>query len=142
MRKIVLDEALAEVEHVCRGQDGLTLFVELYVGPHDVAVASEYCLGIRIPHHNLLVGIGHGVEFVDICLETAAAACLTEGFFAQTADFPHYVGGVVRVHNVDYVAAFVGVAEFLFRSELGFQELYRYRVDNLFHTTRDYIPFP
>ena len=142
MGQIILDETLAEVEHMGGCQDGLALFVQTHVRSHDVAVASENSFGVGIPHHYLFVGIGHGVEFVDIGFETAAAAGLTEGFFAKTAYFPHHIGGVVSVNNVDYVSAFVGIAEFLFRGELGFQKLYRYRVDNLFHITRDCIPFP
>ena len=130
------------MEHMGGGKDGLAFGVQTHVRSHDVAVTSENSLGVGIPHHNLLVRVGHGVEFVDVCFETAAASCLTERLFAQTADFPHDVGGVVRVHDIDDVAALVGVAEFLFRGEFCFQELYRYRVDDLFHTTRDCKPFP
>ena len=142
VRKIILYEAFAEMEHMGCGKDGLAFGVQTHVRSHDVAVTSENSLGIGIPDDNLLVWVLHGIELVDIGGKAAAASCLTEGFFAKTADFLHYVGGVVSVNNVYDVPALVRIAEFLIRGEFRFQKLYRYRVDNLFHITRDCIPFP
>ncbi len=128
----VLEEAVGEVKHVARGQLRLPVIVELPVASEEVSVAADYLLLLRIPHDELLIAVVTRVKLVYIHRLTRSSACRAERYLAQSAYFPHHVGGVVGRHHIDVVVAFVRCAEQFIGSKLAAQNLFADGLDNLF----------
>ena len=119
---------------MARSQDWLALVVNLPVGAKQVTVSPDnvFCLGI--PHDKLLVTVLADVEFVNVHRLTGATARLSECDFAQSPDFFHHVGSVVRGDDIDFIVAFVSHAELAIRCQLAFQQFSAYGWDDwLFH---------
>ena len=93
---------------MARGYHGHAVLVECDVASTDIAVAAEYELALGVPYYQLTARFGHGVVAVDVTFEACTAARGTESNLAETSDFAHGIGGVVRRHNVYLVVTFVG----------------------------------
>lgn len=92
---------------------------------------------LRVPDDHLSAGNGqHGVEFVDIAVETCSASGVTERDFAESADFAHSDGSVESVYHVYFVVALVGSAEETVGGKFGFNQGRVYFGDYVFHIVR------
>ena len=133
LREEILDEIIGEMKHVAGGQVGLSVGAERDVRSRQKAIAAQDFTGVRIPHHQLIVGFLARVEFVEVKGFSGTAAGGAKGDFAQTTDFAHHMRGIVVRDDVDLVAGLVGLAELTFGGELLQQEVARYRGDDFFH---------
>ena len=76
----------------------------------------------------------HRVKFVDVTFFAGTAAGATECHFAKAAYLAHGVRRIVGIDDIDFVVAFVGVAQKPLLSKLGFYQVLWYRVnDALIH---------
>ena len=79
------------MEHMGCRQYRLSVFSELYVGSQNVTVSAKNPFCFRIPYDELLIRVVHRVEFIDVHRKTASSAGISEGFFTETAYFPHHI---------------------------------------------------
>ena len=131
--EIFAKELVGEVEHVGRGQQGLPLVVEADIRAQDVSVAAQDFFGLGIPDDELLIGMLHDVELVDVHRLARTSAGGAEGNLAQAADLLHRVGGVMGRNDVNLVVTAVGHAQALVFGEFRLQQFFAYRCNNIFH---------
>ena len=122
LRKKVFDEVVGKLKHVARGQTWLPIVLEADVARGEETIASQDFFGIGIPDDELIVGVLAGVELIEVERKSCASPGSAEGDFAQAPDFAHHVGGVVMGDDVNLVAGLVGLAQFEFGSEFGFEQ--------------------
>ena len=131
---VVLEELVREMEHVAGGELGLAVRVKLPVGAEQVAVAAYNLLGLGVPHDELLVAVGTGVELVDVDLLARAAPGLAESDFAQASYLAHHVGCVVCRDHINLVVALVGHSQLPLGCQLALEQLLAHWFDDwLFH---------
>ena len=130
---VVAHEAFGEAEHVARGKDGLSVGGYLPILAQDVTVSANYFFCLRVPHEDLLVAVFASVEFIQVETFACAAACCTECYLAQTADFAHHMRRILPCDNINFIAALVGHAQPFVRCEFSLQHLCRDGICDLFH---------
>ena len=131
--QVFLQELFGEVEHVGSCQDGLAVFVKLHFITQEITIATQDFFGFRIPHYELLVGIGHYVVFVDVRRLARTSSACTEGNLTQASDFLHHIRRIMSRHDVDFIVTLVRKTQTSVRCQLGFQDFLAYRGYNIFH---------
>ena len=116
-----------------RGQDGLPGIVEAHFGAQYVAIASYDGLGVGVPHDELLVGLFHRVELIEVAGFARAASCRAERNLAQASYLAAHVRRCLPRDDVNFVARFVGETKAAVLGQLTFEDIYRYWRYNLFH---------
>ena len=122
------------MEHVAGGKNGLTFLVKLDVGTQNVAITANDFFRFGIPHDELLVGILHRVENVEVTIQPRTTTCCTEGYLTETTNFTHHIGGILPCDNIDLVVALAGHAQTPLIGEFRFEHLFGNRCNNFcFH---------
>ena len=94
----------------------LAIAVEDGFVAQDETVTADDFLHFRVPQDQLAVSIGGvRVEFVDVQGFSRAAAAVPESDFAEPADFPDDVRGILVGDHVEFVAGAVGFPQQAFR---------------------------
>ena len=134
VRHILLEELLREVEHVTRGQFGLSFLVQLPVSTLQVTISTNNLLFLWIPDDKLFIAIFTGIELINIHRLTCTASCLTEGDLAKAPDLFHHVGCIVSSYDINLVMTFVGHTKLKLRCQFTFEDFLFDWLDNLlFH---------
>ena len=113
------------MEHVACSEDRLSLLIVLPLVTHEVSVATDDFLFVRIPHDELLIAILACVELIDINALASTAAGSTESDFSETTYLLHYIRRVVSRNDKNLVIALIGHAELLLRSKFADKQLFR-----------------
>ena len=95
------------MEHVARGQDGLSISTYLPISTVDIAISANDFFGFRIPNDELLVTVLASVELVDVNLLSCATTACTKCYLTQTTNLAHHIGSVVCRYHIDVITALV-----------------------------------
>ena len=122
------------MEHVTRGEDGLTLGIHLPIRSLKITVPTNDLLSLWIPDNQLLIAVLTDIKIVDIHILASATTCLTKNHFAQTPNFLHDIGCIMRSNDVDFVMTFVSHSQLALWCQLTLENLFVNGLDNLlFH---------
>ena len=127
----LLDKPFREIKEMSRGQDRLALRIETHIRSAQEAIASQDLLLFRAPYNQLPIGVLHRVELINIDLFARTPAIIAESDLSQASNLLHHMWGVVGGYDINLVARLVGATKPFLWCQLGFQQCFFYRWNNL-----------